>query len=71
MLDNVIWHADVPHAVIAPNESPKVKMVHGPSHMWKEQHLPPELAMYWGIEDPRNGMLLRQVQESPFTAYSE
>jgi len=70
----VIWDADVPHAAIAPDEPPKVKVMHGPSRKVGQQHLPPECGSYWGVGDPRNGMLLREVRElndGPPPPYSE
>ena len=72
--DGVIWDTDIPHAVIALDEPPKVKVVHGPSRRLGDQHLPPECGSYWGLGHPRNGMLLREVWEwndDPPPPYSE
>jgi len=71
---DVPWNINVPHATIAPNEPPKVKVVHGPSRHFEDQDLPPECGRYWGVGNPRNGMLLREVQEQnndPPPPYSE
>ena len=72
--DGVVWDTDVPRVAILPDEPPKVKLVHGPSRSFDEQHLPPECGTYWGFGDRRNGTLLRELRErnnDPPPLYSE
>jgi hypothetical protein len=72
--DCVLWDTEVPRAAVAPDEAPKVKVVHGPSRSLGQQHLPPERGTYWGVGDRRNGKSLRELRQrndDPPPPYSE